>query len=67
MVMCSIVEQLMMTFVDFLVPATTTVPAALSFMIQRWIEEPKVLERIQAECDSVVGRSRLPTLDDRAK
>lgn len=56
-----------MSCVDYMLPALSTLPAALSFMLQRWIAQPDVLRRIQAEIDTVVGRGRLPELDDRAR
>lgn len=56
-----------MVCIDFMLPAFTTLSSAVSYMVMRWIAEPTVLRRIQAEIDEVVGQSRLPALDDRVK
>lgn len=56
-----------MVCVDFMLPAFTTLSSVLSYMVMRWIADPALLLRIQAEIDEVVGQSRLPELDDRIK
>lgn len=54
-----------MTLMDFLFAAITTLPSQTSFLLQHLLSNPECLARIQAELDEVVGRGRLPTLDDR--
>lgn len=46
-------------------PAITAVPGALIFTIQHMLHNPEIQEKMQKEIDEVVGRGRLPTLDDR--
>ncbi|KAL4242334.1 cytochrome P450 family protein [Abortiporus biennis] len=43
----------------------TTVTAVLHFMLSM-IQNPKVLRKAQDELDSIIGSSRLPTLNDRS-
>lgn len=59
-------EQLNVTGIDFLFPGTTTVTATLHFAMLYLLHYPEVQTKMQQELDAVVGRDRLPTLDDRA-
>lgn len=54
-----------MALVDFLFAAVVTVPTQMAFLMQHLLLNPKCVAIIQAELDDVVGRGRLPTLDDR--
>lgn len=56
-----------MALMDFLFAALTTLPAQTSFFLQHLLLNPACLYKMQAEIDDVVGRGRLPTLDDRIK
>lgn len=50
---------------DFTLPPNVGFPAQFSMLLQWLLINPKVLQNVQEEIDSVVGRGRLPTLDDR--
>lgn len=56
-----------MNCVDMFLAAFTTMSTAMTYMIYQWLIQPQTLKRIQAEIELEVGRSRLPTLDDRVK
>lgn len=58
---------MMLTVEDLLVPALIAGPLQIGFLLQRLHLQPEILRRCQQEIDSVVGDSRLPTLDDRVK
>jgi cytochrome P450 len=60
-------EQLHVVGVDYLFPASTTVTATLNFAMAFLINYPDVQTKMQEELDDVVGRDRLPTLDDRMR
>jgi cytochrome P450 len=53
--------------IDYLFPASTTVTSTLNFAMAFLINYPDVQTKMQEELDVVVGRDRLPTLDDRAR
>lgn len=46
-------------------PVSVSTPIVIAFYLRHMILNPHMKERIQHEIDEVVGRSRLPTLDDR--
>jgi cytochrome P450 len=48
-------------------PATTTATATLTFAMAFLINHPDLQTKMQKELDDVIGRERLPTLDDRAR
>jgi len=60
-------DQLAVVGIDFLFPATTTVTSTLNFALVFLLNYPEVQTKMQQELDKVVGRDRLPTLDDRAR
>ncbi|KAJ6636080.1 putative cytochrome P450 [Pseudolycoriella hygida] len=60
-------EQLIITCLDFYQPASVLSPMTIAFYLRLLILNPHVKKRIQNEIDDVVGRSRLPNLDDRNK
>jgi len=60
-------EQLAVTGTELLIPATTTVSSTLHFAMVVLLNYPEVQTKMQQEMDTVVGRDRLPTLDDRAR
>jgi len=55
------------TGTELLFPATTTVSSTLNFAMVFLLNYPEVQTKMQQEMDTVVGRDRLPTLDDRAR
>jgi len=60
-------EQLLVSATDLLFPAATTVSTTLNFAMVFLLKYPKVQTKMQQEMDKVVGRDRLPNLDDRAR
>ena len=56
-----------MTGTELLIPANTTVSSTLNFALVFLLTYPEVQTKMQHEMDTVVGRDRLPTLDDRAR
>jgi cytochrome P450 family 2 subfamily U polypeptide 1 len=60
-------EQLVVTGVDFMFPATTTVSSTLKFALVYLLNYPEVQTKMQQELNNIVGRDRLPTLDDRKR
>lgn len=59
------VNQLTHTVVDFIFPALSAISSTMSFVLLRLIQNPDCMRRVQRELDDIVGRGRLPTLDDR--
>jgi len=48
-------------------PPNTTVSSTLKFALVFVVKYPEVQSKMQQEIDKVVGRDRMPTLDDRAR
>lgn len=48
-------------------PASTGLPATITFLLQQICHDPEIQRKIQEEIDDVVGQGRTPTLDDRVK
>lgn len=62
-----IVDQIVLSCVDFIMPTFGSLSTTITFLMQRLMLNPTELQKIQSEIDNVVGRGRLPTLDDRIK
>jgi cytochrome P450 len=60
-------EQLVVTGTDLLLPAASAVSTTLNFAFAFLVNYPEVQTKMQQELDNVVGRDRLPNLDDRAR
>ncbi|CAG2056945.1 unnamed protein product, partial [Timema podura] len=60
-------DQLLMIGIDMVFPTASTLPSMITFIILLLTQHPEIQEKVQNEIDIVVGRHRLPTLDDRAK
>lgn len=60
-------DQLIMILWDLLIPTLSGTAIQLSMLIQQLLLNPRVARKVQQELDDVVGRGRLPTLDDRVK
>lgn len=60
-------EQLLFLGWDLLVSTATTLTATLTMYVMYMMHHPEVQHTIQNEIDTVVGRNRLPTLNDRPK
>ncbi|XP_037033214.1 probable cytochrome P450 304a1 [Bradysia coprophila] len=60
-------DQLILTCLDFFNPATISTTMVLSLYLRELLLNPQIKEKIQVEIDQIVGRSRLPALDDRSK
>ncbi|KAG8271844.1 hypothetical protein J6590_053759 [Homalodisca vitripennis] len=58
-------KQMVMTIWDTLFAASITQATTLCSAVELFLEYPEVQLKAQQEVDDVVGRSRLPTLDDR--
>ncbi|XP_026470621.1 probable cytochrome P450 304a1 [Ctenocephalides felis] len=59
------VDQLILTGADFLFPSTTALGVQLCYLFFHLMYRPDVQDKILEELDRVVGRGRLPNLDDR--
>ncbi|XP_071477324.1 cytochrome P450 2U1-like [Diadema antillarum] len=59
------VNNLTASITDLFLAGTETTATSLKWSVMFMMDNPDVQERVQAEIDKVVGRSRLPTLDDR--
>jgi len=60
-------EQLFYTIRDLMAGGMETQSTTLGWAIVLLCNHPEIQERLHAEIDDVVGRHRLPTLDDRPK
>jgi len=60
-------EQLLFTLRDLLGAGMETTATAIRWAIVLLTNHVSVQERLHAEIDSVIGRQRLPTLDDRSR
>ncbi|CAH2211472.1 jg22619 [Pararge aegeria aegeria] len=58
-------HQLQLVCTDYMFPAATGVQSVLTFLLERILLQPEIQDKIHEEIDRVVGRDRLPTLDDR--
>ncbi|XP_046679471.1 probable cytochrome P450 304a1 isoform X1 [Homalodisca vitripennis] len=58
-------EQMVMTLWDSLFASSMTQSATMGFVVEFLLQYPEVQAKAQQEVDNVVGRSRLPNLDDR--
>lgn len=54
-----------MTTIDYMFPAVSAVPVVFVQVLYSLLNHPECLEKMLNEIDEVVGRGRLPTLDDR--
>lgn len=60
-------EQLLSLCVDFVQAGTETTSNTLSFGLMYMIHNKRVSDKVHDELDAVVGRTRLPNLNDRSK
>ncbi|XP_062540374.1 probable cytochrome P450 304a1 [Armigeres subalbatus] len=58
-------DQLIMILWDMLIPTISGSAIQLSMLLERLLLNPRVAQKVQQELDDVVGRGRLPALDDR--
>ncbi|XP_068631064.1 probable cytochrome P450 304a1 [Battus philenor] len=58
-------DQLLLLCTDYMFPAASAVQAALTMLMERMLLNPAVQDKVHEEIDRVVGRDRMPTLDDR--
>ncbi|KAI5632195.1 cytochrome p450 domain-containing protein [Phthorimaea operculella] len=61
------VEQLRLICVDYMFPAASATESVLTMLVERLLLSPEIQDKIHEEIDRVVGRDRMPTLDDRKK
>ncbi|KAJ8727454.1 hypothetical protein PYW07_001573 [Mythimna separata] len=59
------VDQLILTCTDYTFPAASAVQFVLAMLVERLLLQPEIQDKIHEEIDRVVGRDRLPNLDDR--
>ncbi|PZC85438.1 hypothetical protein B5X24_HaOG200008 [Helicoverpa armigera] len=59
------VDQLLLTCTDYTFPAASAVQFVLAMLVERLLLQPEIQDKIHEEIDRVVGRDRLPNLDDR--
>lgn len=58
-------NQLLLTVLDYFFPAANAIGHTLNFYFSYIVNNEHVQMKIQEEIERVVGRSRLPCLDDR--
>ncbi|XP_031625482.1 probable cytochrome P450 304a1 [Contarinia nasturtii] len=58
-------QQLILLTADLFLPALLANAIQTQFLLQRFYLQPEILKKCQNEIDTVVGNSRLPTLNDR--
>lgn len=54
-----------MLTIDYMFPAVSAVPVVFIQVLYTLLNHPECQVKMQAEMDEVVGRGRLPSLDDR--
>ncbi|XP_053696988.1 probable cytochrome P450 303a1 [Sabethes cyaneus] len=59
-------EQLLAVCLDMFIAGSETTTKTLGFAFLYLIRQPETQKKVQAEIDEIVGRDRLPTLEDRA-
>ncbi|XP_058829045.1 probable cytochrome P450 304a1 [Topomyia yanbarensis] len=60
-------DQIVMILWDMLLPTMSGSAIQLSMLLERLLLNPHVIDEVQRELDDIVGRGRLPTLDDRVQ
>ncbi|XP_022128196.2 probable cytochrome P450 304a1 [Pieris rapae] len=58
-------EQLQLICTDYTFPTASATEMTLTLLLERILIQPELQDKIHEELDSVVGRDRMPTLDDR--
>ncbi|XP_068081913.1 probable cytochrome P450 304a1 [Anabrus simplex] len=58
-------DQLLLTAIDFFFPAATAISTTLVQAIIYMMHYPEICSNVQKELDTVVGRNKLPSLNDR--
>lgn len=59
--------QLLAVCLDMFMAGTETTNKSANFMFLHLVRNPKIQKKARQEIDRVIGRSRLPTLDDKVK
>lgn len=59
--------QLLAVCLDMFMAGTETTNKSVNFLFLHLIRNPEIQKKARREIDQVIGRSRLPTLDDRPK
>lgn len=60
-------KQLLAVCLDMFIAGSETTNKSLGFLMLHIIREPEIQRKMQEEIDRVVGRERLPVLEDRTK
>ncbi|KAF2881533.1 hypothetical protein ILUMI_24636 [Ignelater luminosus] len=58
-------KQLLWTLIDYIFPTPVTIGQTLNYVWAYLLNYPEIQVKIQEEIDIIVGRCRLPNLDDR--
>lgn len=61
----SVEDQMIYTIADYTFPAPVGIGHTLNIIFAYLLHQPDIQVKAQEEIDRVVGRGRLPTLDDR--
>ncbi|KAG1651566.1 Cytochrome P450 2C8 [Nymphon striatum] len=59
------IEQLQYVISDLFAAGTETGSTTISWALLFMIHHPKIQEKVQAEIDEVIGKERLPTMEDK--
>lgn len=59
------VDQLVLTCTDYMFPTASAGETVLTLLIEQILLQPEIQVKIHEEIDRIVGRDRIPTLDDR--
>ncbi|KAG1659626.1 Cytochrome P450 2U1 [Nymphon striatum] len=59
------IEQLQYVISDLFAAGTETVSITINWDLLFMIHHPKIQEKVQAEIDEVIGKERLPTMEDK--
>lgn len=60
-------KQLLAVCLDMFIAGSETTNKSLGFIMLHMIRKPEIQQKMQEEIDRVVGRERLPVLEDRSK
>jgi len=63
----SVENNLIHVLIDLFTAGSDTLNSTLNFSILYLAKHPEILERVQEEIDQVIGKSRLPDVEDRKR
>ncbi|XP_063619467.1 probable cytochrome P450 304a1 [Cydia splendana] len=59
------VDQLILICTDYMFPSATAGESVIQILVEQMFLHPEIQDKIHEEIDRVVGRDRMPNLDDR--